>query len=152
VRRYLLDTGPLAGYLLGRVSVHALVEPWIMRQEAAASILVYGEITEYNESFPDVTLRQAQLRRLLREVSPNVPTYAILERDAELRRQLRPPRGPGLIGDIDTLIAATALEWGLTLVTMDRDFQRVPDLNLTPGSATHPDKASRFSSLAGVWA
>jgi predicted nucleic acid-binding protein len=91
---------------------------------------VYGEITEYNKSFPDVELRQAQLRRLLREVSPYVPTYAILERYAELRRQMRPPYGPGLIGDVDTLIAATALERDLTLVTMDGDFQRVPGLNV----------------------
>jgi len=67
----------------------------------------------------------------LREVSPYVPTFAILERYAELRRQLRPPHGPGLIGDIDTLIAATALEHGLTLVTTDTDYQRVPDLKLT---------------------
>ena len=64
-------------------------------------------------------------------MSPYVPTFAILERYAELRRRLRPPHGPGLIGDIDTLIAATALEHGLTLVTTDTDYQRGPDLKLT---------------------
>ncbi len=51
-----------------------------------------------------------------------------MQRYAELRRQLRPPRGPGLSGDIDTLIAATALEYDLTLVTTDGDFDRVPGL------------------------
>ena len=112
-------------------SARELIEPWLVRQEAATSILVYGEVTEYNKSFPDVTRRQQQLRQLLREVSPYVPTFAILERYAELRRQLRPPHGPGLIGDIDTLIAATALEHGLTVVTTDPDYQRVPDLQLT---------------------
>jgi predicted nucleic acid-binding protein len=40
------------------------------------------------------------------------------------------PHGPGLIGDIDTLIAATALVRGLTLVTTDRAFERVPRLQL----------------------
>ena len=40
------------------------------------------------------------------------------------------PYGPGLIGDIDTLIAATALHYGLTLVTTDSDFTRVPGLQL----------------------
>jgi predicted nucleic acid-binding protein len=35
-----------------------------------------------------------------------------------------------LIGDIDTLIAATALERNLTVVTIDTDFQRVPDLSV----------------------
>jgi predicted nucleic acid-binding protein len=38
--------------------------------------------------------------------------------------------GPGLIGDIDTLIAATALAYDLTLVTTDSDFTRVPQLHL----------------------
>lgn len=131
MRRYLLDTTPLTAYLKGVASARELIEPWLIHQEAATSILVYGEVTEYNKSFPDVTRRQQQLRLLLREVSPYVPTFAILERYAELRRQLRPPHGPGLIGDIDTLIAATALEHGLTLVTTDTDYQRVSDLQLT---------------------
>ncbi len=47
-----------------------------------------------------------------------------------LRRAMRPPHGPGLIGDIDTLIAATALHYGLTLVTTDSDFKRVPGFRL----------------------
>jgi predicted nucleic acid-binding protein len=37
-------------------------------------------------------------------------------------------RPSGLIGDVDTLIAATAIEHGLTLVTTDNHFKRVPDL------------------------
>lgn len=57
-------------------------------------------------------------------------TYPLLDRYADLRRTLRPPHGPGLIGDIDTLIAATALEQGLTLATSDSDFQRVPGLSV----------------------
>lgn len=46
-------------------------------------------------------------------------------------------RGVGLIRDIDTLIAATALEHDLTVVTLDGDFQRVPVLKvmLLPRSA-----------------
>lgn len=35
-----------------------------------------------------------------------------------------------MIGDIDTLIAATALERNLTVVTADADFQRIPGLNV----------------------
>ncbi len=41
-----------------------------------------------------------------------------------------PPHGTGLIGDIDTLIAATALERELTIVTADTDFERVPGLQV----------------------
>ena len=44
-----------------------------------------------------------------------------------IRRSLRKPQ---LIGDIDTLIAATALERNLTVVTIDMDFQRVPGLQV----------------------
>lgn len=74
--------------------------------------------------------RDAQLRQLLREITPFFVSYAILRRYATIRRQLRPPHGPGLIGDVDILIAATALERGLTLVTADADYTRVPDLSV----------------------
>jgi len=57
-------------------------------------------------------------------------TYSILERYADLRRAMRPPHGPGIIGDIDTLIAAAALEHGLTVVTLDGDFTCVPGLSV----------------------
>lgn len=68
------------------------------------------------------------MRSLLRGAYPYFLTYGILERYADIRRQLRPPHGPGLIGDIDTLIAATALTRHLTVVTADSDYQRVPGL------------------------
>ncbi|GEM_PF-4627090 len=35
-----------------------------------------------------------------------------------------------LIGDMDTLIAATALEYSLAVVTSDSDFERVPGLSV----------------------
>ena len=105
MRQYLLDSAPLAAYLNGRQVAVDLISPWIAR-------------------------RHAQLRRLLCEVYPYFLTYAIMDRYANIRRQLRPPHGPGLIGDIDTLIAATALERDLTVVTTDSDFERVPQLKV----------------------
>lgn len=98
--------------------------------EATTSVLVYAEVIEYLKSFADFGHRRQHLRTMLREVKPYALTYPILERYADLRRHLRPPHGPGLIGDIDTLIAATALEHDLTLVTTDTDFRRVPQLNV----------------------
>lgn len=53
-----------------------------------------------------------------------------LERYADIRRAMRRPHGTGLIGDADTLIAATALEQQLTVVTIDSDFERVPGLDV----------------------
>ncbi len=130
MRRYLLDTAPLAAYLHNRPWAVQRVHPWIRDQEAATSILVYAEIVEYLRGKPEYDRRHAQLRVLLQEVYPYFLTYAIVERYADLRRQLRPPRGAGLIGDVDTLIAATALEHDLTVVTADSDFQRVPGLTV----------------------
>lgn len=128
MRQYLLDTTPLTAYLQSQPPVVALVQPWLRRREAATSILVYGEVLEYLKGLPDYPQRHAQLRRLLRAIIPTIVTHAVMEQYADLRRQLRPPYGPGLIGDIDTLIAATALTNNLTLVTTDRDFDRVPGL------------------------
>ena len=99
------------------------------QREAATSILVYAEIVEYFKSLPRFEQHHAELRQLLHVVHPYFPTYGILERYADIRRALRPPHGPGLIGDIDTLIAATALERELTIVTTDHDFDRVPALS-----------------------
>jgi len=130
MRRYLVDTTVLTAGLFNRPAAVGLLRPWITQREAATSILVYGEIVEYIKSFPDLPTRQAQLRQLLHEVAPYFLTYTIMARYAELRRQRRAPHGPGLIGDIDTLIAATALERNLTLVTTDTDFQRVPGLQV----------------------
>lgn len=45
-----------------------------------------------------------------------------------VRREMRPTSG--LTGDMDTLIAATALERSLTVVTIDGDFARVPGLSV----------------------
>src|SRR5262249_31798247 len=89
-----------------------------------------GEVNEYFKDLPDYARAHAALRNLLRGVSPYFLTYSIMNRYADIRRQMRPPHGAGLIGDIDTLIAATALERNLTVVTSDNHFTRVPELNV----------------------
>lgn len=128
--RYLLDTSPLAALLLARPAVVSLIRPWMTRNEAATSILVYGEVIEYIQGRHDFVAHRDALQTLLREVYPHPLDYPIMERYADLRRRMRPPYGSGLIGDVDTLIAATALENDLTLVTMDKHFERVPDLKI----------------------
>lgn len=130
MRRYLLDTPAVAALLNDRPAAVRLMRPWLTNHEAATSALVYAEVIEYIKGFVDYPRYQRALRILLREVRPYTPTYAILERYADVRRQMRPPYGPGLIGDIDTLIAATALERNFLPVTTDTDFQRVPGLQV----------------------
>jgi predicted nucleic acid-binding protein len=124
MRRYLLDTGPLGAYLQGRPAVIELVTPWLEGREASTSILVYAEVVEYIKGFPQFPNLHAQPRRLLRQVYPYFLTYHILERYADIRRTLRRP------------LVATALERNLTVVTIDTDFQRVPNLRVVLLSRT----------------
>lgn len=130
MKRFLLAASPLSAYLQNRRGAFTMISPWIRAEAVATSILAYGEVVEYIKGSPSFISRHKQLRQLLAEITPYLLTYRILERYADIRRALRPPHGPGLIGDIDTLIAATALERGLTLVTVDSDFQRVPELQI----------------------
>jgi predicted nucleic acid-binding protein len=128
MRRYLLDTTPLTAYLFGRTAAVARFDPWLANDEVATSMLAYAEVVEYLRGQPDFPTRHRALRELLAGIYPYSLTYPILDRYSVIRRQLRPPHGPGLIGDIDTLIAATAVERNLTVVTCDADYTRVPDL------------------------
>lgn len=127
---FLLDTPLITAYLRGRTGTVALVSPWLAAGEAGTSIVTYGESIEYLRNFRDSQKWQAALRAMLRQMRVFDLTYAILERYADLRRAMRPPYSPGLIGDIDTLIAATALVYGLTVVTLDNDYTRVPGLSV----------------------
>ena len=127
MRRYLFDTPMVAALLNNRAGAVNLATPWIRANEAATSILVYAEVLEYIKPSARYAQHYPALRNLLAGVYPYFLTLPILERYADIRLALR--RGQ-LIGDIDTLIAATALERDLTIVTIDPDFQRVPGLSV----------------------
>ena len=77
MRRYLLDTAPLAALLLARPAAVDLISPWLNRHEVATSILAYAEVVQYIKDFSDVKRRQPQLRTLLGEVYPYFLTYPI---------------------------------------------------------------------------
>jgi tRNA(fMet)-specific endonuclease VapC len=129
MKKYLLDTGPLAAFLLGRTRSRALIDPWIDSREAVTSIMVYGEVEEYIRQMANYAVLHAILVKQLEEIKPLTLTRQIMGIYADLRRQMRPPRGAGLLPDSDTAIAATALRYDLVLVTGDvRDFARVPGL------------------------
>jgi predicted nucleic acid-binding protein len=129
VRRYLFDTGPLTSFLAGRHGAEQF-QPLFSRREVVTSFLVYGELVEHYRSQTDFPARYRRLRRFIVDLRPIGLSYPILDRYSELRRQMRRPFGNGTIGDIDTLIAATALERDLTVVTSDSDFMRVPELKV----------------------
>ena len=128
MKHYLLDTSLVAAFLHGRPTAMELMAPWVRNGQATTSILVYGEVIEYLKGLAAFRQYKTKLQHLFRlnQITPYPLTYPILERYADIRRTLRPLRQE--IGDIDTLIAATAVEHDLTLVTIDTDFDRVPHL------------------------
>ena len=134
---------PLIGVIShekGQEVVHYFAEE--DEADAASSTNAIHEVLSLAGAWSDLNwdVVEEELDRIRHENHPTPPislwdsiyflTYSILERYADLRRLLRSPYGAGLIGDIDTLIAATALERNLTIVTADKDFERVPGLQI----------------------
>ena len=128
--RYLVDTHWVASWLNGRqdaVTLRSALES----DRLAISQPTYGEFYEGIYFGRDPKATEAVFRRLLRRVTVLPVNRAIWRRFARLRGQLR--RQGQLIGDMDVLIAATALHHRLTLVSSNRrHFGRIPGLVLHP--------------------
>ena len=134
---YLLDTSVLTECLFGRPRAMDLIAPWLWETSVSTSTWSYAETLEYLYGRPDEARHMAALNRMTSIIDVLMPEIEIFQAYGRLRRRLRPPFGPGLIGDFDTLIAATAMHHDLTLVTTDGDFTRVPDVRihlLPPGA------------------
>lgn len=131
MQRYLLDTGPLAAYLLGRRKATARIDPLIDDEGAVTSIIVYGEVEEYIKTMPNYAALHLDLQRQLRSIRPLMITYRIMELYADIRLRMRAPHGTGVLQDSDSLIAATALRHKLTVIMSNKkDFERVPGLSV----------------------
>src|SRR5689334_15417715 len=113
MKKYLLDTGPLAAFLLGRRRALDTIDPWLANRELATSIMVYGEVEEYIKQMGNYTILHGILVRQLEEIKPLSITRRIMELYADTRMQMRRPNGIGVISDSDTLIASTALRYDM---------------------------------------
>lgn len=125
---YVLDTNTVVHYFKGkgRVAERLLSVP--PTQVALAAVGLYevwfGVIRSQNPK-----RRQAELEQLLASVVVLPFDAATARAAAELRRTLE-KAGKG-IGPMDTLIAATAIAHGATLVTRNvREFSRVGGLRV----------------------
>jgi len=120
----------MSAFLLGHKRALSMVSPWVQQREVVTSELVYAEVFEFISDFPDFRARHAQLLSVVQSAIPLLGlNRPILERYSDIRRFLRPKNQ--LIGDVDTLIASTALEFNLTVVTNNvRHFQRAPSLSV----------------------
>lgn len=127
---YLIDTDTTIDWLAGRSpATHQLQA--LAHQPLAISTVTFGEVYEgiYYGRNPATALRV--FRTFLRGITVLPVTQVIARRFGIIRGDLR-NRGL-VIGDDDTLIAATALHHRLTLVTRNRrHFQRVQGLTLYP--------------------
>jgi tRNA(fMet)-specific endonuclease VapC len=123
---YLVDTDwvidGLGGHgleVLDRLSEHGL----------AVSMVTLGEVFEGAHVFPDPEEKLRAYREFLSGYRVLPVSEGIMERFAGLRAGLR--RQGTLIPDFDLVIAATALEHGLTLLTRNtKHFTRVPAIQL----------------------
>lgn len=130
--RYLVDTDWLIDYLKGRETARELLDP-LVHLGLAISLITYGEIFEGILYGRDPARYEQVFRAFLQTASILPLTERSMERFARIRGELR-ARGQ-LIGDADILIAATALDHDLILVTQNRNhFHRIPNLKLYPAS------------------
>ncbi len=127
--RYLLDTDRIIDALHGIAEATDMLATLAVTG-VAVSLISYGELYEGAYYSRDQVAGLAALAAFVRD-KPLLPvTMEVLERFAIIRgslsRQLRRQ-----IGDMDLIIAATALAYDLTLVTRNlRDFQHIQDLTL----------------------
>lgn len=125
---YVVDTDWLIDAAIGRAVAVRTIDR-LTSDGVAFSIISVAELYEvaFGTYDPETTL--VHFRRFLGSYTTLPLTDSIAERFARLRATLR-QRGQ-LIPDMDLLIAATAIDENLVLVTRNlRHFDRIGELNL----------------------
>ena len=102
------------------------------------SIITYMELWEGIYTGRDPERLARQLRVFLRPFTTLPFSRRVALRAARLRGELRRLRRPIEQRALDILIAATALEYDLVLVTSDADFDDIPGLKRLNPRATSP--------------
>jgi tRNA(fMet)-specific endonuclease VapC len=126
--RYLVDADWLIDAAIGRPRAQRTLDR-LSDEGLAVSIVAVAEVYEGAFGTPDPHATLAGLRDFLGDFAVLPLTDPIAERFARMRAALR--QQGQLIPDMDLLIAATALEEDLTLVTRnERHFNRIPELTL----------------------
>lgn len=125
---HLIDTDWVIDYLRGRRSAVALLEDF-PPGDIGISTITYGEVYEGIVLGPQRRINEDALNEFLRVADVVQLTRPIMRRDARIRGELR--RVGRRLEDTDLLIAATALDHDVTLVTRNvNHFTRVPGLRL----------------------
>src|SRR4051794_32489322 len=112
--KYQLDTDAVADWLNSRPEAVSRITS-IRGEGLAVSIITYGEVYDGIYYGRDPRAAEQAFLQFLRGVTVLPLSRTIMKRFATIRGQLR--RQGQIIGDADILIAATALQHDLTLVT-----------------------------------
>lgn len=125
---YMLDTDRLAAFLKGRSDAQALVAN-SLSEGVFINLITYGEIYEGIYYGRDPRSQEQAFLTFLDGTNVLPLNEQIMKRFARIRGELR---SKGLIiADSDLMIAATAIEHDLTLVTGNKKhFERIPGLTL----------------------
>jgi tRNA(fMet)-specific endonuclease VapC len=131
---YLIDTTWVIDHLAGIPEATELLDQ-LADEGIAISIIAYMEAFQGTERDPEPAAAQAKLERFL-DAAPIVPfSPAVARRCARLREALAKQGKRVRPRALDLIIAATALEYDLTLVTRNlRDFDDIPRLRLSLGT------------------
>jgi predicted nucleic acid-binding protein len=119
VKRFLVDTSAWVDFLDGQKSAVSRVGDLL--DEGAA--VICGPIAAELLSGARTTGEFALLKELAKGLESLSDPVRVWPRVADYRFALS--RGGFLAGLVDLVIATTALDAGLTLVTRDRDFERI---------------------------
>jgi len=126
--KYLVDSDYVADYLGAHSHAIQLLSSFA-KDDLSISLITYGEIYEGIYFGRDPQKTTDVFQRFLRSVVILPPTQLVMRHFARIRGELR--RTGKIIGDFDILIAATAIQHNLTLVTRNvKDYQRIPNLKL----------------------
>ena len=127
---FILDADWAIEALAGRRDARSTLDRLVAQQVALSAVMI-GELFEVAFNSPNPAGHLDALRRFLAPYPVLSVTEPIALRFAEIRAHLR-RRGP-IISDFDMTIAATALEYGLTVLSFNvRHFEHSQDLRLYP--------------------
>jgi tRNA(fMet)-specific endonuclease VapC len=128
---YLVDSNIVVDHLLAVPAASSLLEQLAL-EGVAISIVTYMEAFQGVEQSPNPRYARDKFHAFLNGVLILPFSFAVAERCARLRKTLKSQNKRVNSRALDLIIAATALEYDLILVTQNiKDFEDVPDLPLS---------------------
>jgi tRNA(fMet)-specific endonuclease VapC len=128
---YLVDSNIVVDHLLDVPTASALLEQLAL-EGVAISIVTYMEAFQGVEQSSDPEIAREKFKTFLAGVLILPFSFAVAEQCARLRKTLKSQNKRVNSRALDLIIAATAVEYDLTLVTNNTgDFKDIPDLSLS---------------------